>query len=136
MPLFNTGQIIPLLCETCIPNKGIIDVDGSLYYPRMSSAQIRFNITKLDQVALESVLNRIRLTRTKLNSFSQKLHANVLQMLSNESVVDEKMIKIEDIDFTKPGVFQMTTFCSFAGFLIPSQSPIVQLEIVTEQALI
>ena len=57
-------------------------------------------------------------------------------MLSNESTVDEKMVKIEDVDFTKPGIFQMTTFCSFAGFLIPSQSQTAHVEINTEQALI
>ena len=74
MPMFNTGQVIPLLCETCVPNKGIIDVDGSLYCPRMFSVQIRINVPKLDQAAMDQVLNKIRLARTILNSFSQKLH--------------------------------------------------------------
>ena len=135
MPQFNAGQIIPILCEKVVPNKNIVDIDGSIYYPRQQVCCLQINIQKIDPTVLEPVMTRIKLTRAKLNSYPQALHNQVLEIMTGETSALENVIPIETLDYSKPAQYILTMFGSFIGALSPCHDQIAQVEIATDQLL-
>lgn len=78
MMSFSTGRIVPIICENVTVDKNNINVEGSLYYPRLQQAVFKVDIPNFNPESIQPVVQQIKLIRTKLNSFPQKLHAQVV----------------------------------------------------------